>query len=90
MALRLVLQSIVSDGRSCLHCSFNVSGFNKLPLSLRTVCPGSSEAVCLQLHADLQTICLGLPHCLLLLLYLWQQSELVLKVVTDLVSNHVG
>ena len=30
-----MLQPIVSDGRSGLHCSFNVSGFNELPLSLR-------------------------------------------------------
>ena len=44
----------------------------------------------MQLHSHLQTIRLGLPHCTLLLLHLWQQSELVLKVVADLVSNHIG
>ena len=85
-----MLQPVISNGRSRLHCSFNVSGLNELPLSLRAVRPGSSEAVCLQLHSDLQTIRIGLPHCTLFLLHLWQQSELVLKVVADLVSNHVG
>jgi hypothetical protein len=38
----------------------------------------------------LADIRLGLPHCTLFLLHLWKQSELVLKVVADLVSNHVG
>jgi hypothetical protein len=86
----LGLQSIVADGRGCLHCSLNISGFNELPLGLRPVRPGYGQAVSLQLHSDLQTIRLGLAHRTLLLLHLWQQSELVLKMVADLVSSHIG
>jgi hypothetical protein len=42
IALGLSLQPIVAYGRSRLQRRFNISGFNKLPLCLRAVCPYTS------------------------------------------------
>ena len=73
----------------CIAASTSPGSMN-CHLACARFAQSSSEAVCLQLHSDLETIRLSLRHCTLRLLHLRQQSELVLNVVADLVSNHIG
>ena len=68
----------------------HISGFNEVPLCLTSVGPDASQAIGLQLDADLQIVGLGLIHGTLRLLRFWQHTQQVLYVVTNLVSNHVG
>src|SRR5262245_3710187 len=39
IALRLPLQSVISNRCSCLHRGFNVAGFDKPPFFFGAVCP---------------------------------------------------
>src|SRR5262245_11247945 len=64
-------------------------GFNELPACARFARAAARQSVCKSTRTC-RLFASGLPHCALLLLDLWQQSELVLKVVADLVSNHTG
>ena len=90
IALSSPLQSIVSNGRGCLQRSFNVAGFDELPLGLCSVCPYARKTICLQLYSDLQRVRVNLVHSTLRLLHFRQYSKLVLNVMTDFVGNHIS
>src|SRR6516162_5190010 len=89
IALRLPLQSIISNGRSGLHRRFNVARLDKPPFFFGAVCPNAGEAVRLQFDADLQTVGLHLVHPTLFLLHSRQKAELVLNVMADLMGNYI-
>src|SRR5262245_58263864 len=90
VALGPTLQAIIANGGGRLHGCLDVAGLEELPLFLRVMGPYPGKAVGLQLDADLELIGFASVHTLLRLLHLWQDSEQVLHMVADLVSNHVG
>src|SRR5579885_203021 len=91
VALRLLLQPIVADGRSRLQRRLNVAGLDRLPALIGTVGPHTGETIGLQLDADLNAVGAGAAaRCALLLLCLGQDAEQVLHVMTDLVCDHVS
>ena len=89
VALGPSLQTIISDCRSGLQGSLNITRFDELPLCLGAVRPDAGKAIGLQFHSHLQRIRLSLVHSTLRFLHLGQYSQLVLNVVTDLVSHHI-
>jgi hypothetical protein len=81
---------IASNGRSRLRHRLNIARFDELSLRLGTVQPNASKAICLQLHANLQRICVGLILSALGPQHLRQYPEQVLHMVANLVSDQVG
>ena len=90
IALTPPLQPIVTDGGCRLHSSFDIARFDEPPLFLRVVRPHPGKAVGLQLDSYLKLIAFDRVHTALCFLHLGQDSEQILHVVADLVSDHIG
>src|SRR5262249_33732282 len=90
IALAASLQSVITNCRRRLQGRLHITGLDEPPLFLAVVSPHPSEAVGLQLDANLEMLDLDLIHTALRLLHLRQDSKQVLHVVTDLVRDHIG
>src|SRR5215467_14907766 len=73
---RFALQGVVANGGSCLHRSFDITGFDerRLALALQTLVlvfrPDAGQAIGLQLYPDLEAVPARAIHALLLPLHL--------------------
>src|SRR4029079_5264330 len=90
VTLRLLLDLVVADRGSGLHCALDVTRLNDVLHLLRVVCPHAGEAVGLQFDADLERIGLALVHALPDRLNLIHDAEKLLHVMADLVRDHIG
>jgi hypothetical protein len=85
IALGASLQPIIANCRCRLHGGLDITGLEDAPSFRCVVSPHSRKAVGLQFNSNLKLIALGFVQAELGLLHLWQYSEQVLDVVTDLV-----
>src|SRR5215475_2927904 len=90
VALSLLLQHVVANGRCGLQCGLDIARLEELPFLLRAVCPYACKAVRLQFDTHLDLVGLGPTHAALHLLHLWQDANDVLHMVTDLVGDDIG
>jgi len=89
VALALPLQAIIADCGGCLHRRLDIARFDEPPLFLRMICPHSSKAIRLQLHADLKLICLNLVRTTLGFLHLGQNTKQILHVMAYFMGNNI-
>ena len=90
IALGLPLQSVVANGGRRLHRRLHIAGFDEFPSFLRVIRPHSGKAVSLQFYFYLDPIGVDLIATLLHRLDLGQDSQEILHVMPDLMSNDVG
>src|SRR5208282_2889116 len=91
IALRLLLQAVVTDGGSGLQRLIDIAGIEEIVLLLRPVRPHAGETIGLQFDAHLQAVRLGAARRRLLLLHdARKNAELILHVMADLVGDDIG
>ena len=91
VALRLLLELVVTDGARRLHGFLDVALVQGIVLVVGVLGPDAREAIGHQLDAHGELVRLGLARrALLAALDLAEDAELVLDVVADLVGDDVG
>jgi hypothetical protein len=84
------LDGVITDGRRRAQAFFNVAGLEKLALKMSMMRPHTGKAISLKLHLDREFVGQRLAGSSALALDLVRNTEDILDMVADFVSDDVG
>ena len=90
VALRFLLQIIISDFRSSINALFDITIFERTKHLIILMSPNAGKEIGLQLQTHTHSIGFLLTHLLHLAMRLAQYAKQILHMVTHFVRYHIG